>query len=68
MLRPAIEAIPASEYLEASYYERWLRAVEAGSAEGATGLPILVSTPAMRAARSSIAAALSCGARGVEAG
>src|SRR4051812_12382988 len=29
-LRPAIEAIPAAEYLEASYYEKWLRAVEAG--------------------------------------
>jgi nitrile hydratase beta subunit len=33
-LRPAIEAIPAPEYLEASYYERWLRAVEAGIAAG----------------------------------
>ena len=33
-LRPAIEAIPAASYLEASYYERWLRAVEAGLAAG----------------------------------
>jgi hypothetical protein len=26
--RDAIERIPAAEYLEASYYERWLRAIE----------------------------------------
>jgi len=29
-LRPAIEAMPAADYLEASYYERWLHAVETG--------------------------------------
>ena len=38
-LRPAIEAIPAAEYLAASYYERWLRAVEAGLAAGGTLTP-----------------------------
>jgi nitrile hydratase beta subunit len=38
-LRPAIEAIPAAEYLDASYYERWLRAVEAGLARGGTVAP-----------------------------
>jgi nitrile hydratase len=38
-LRPAIETIPAPEYLEASYYERWLRAVEAGLAAGGTLTP-----------------------------
>jgi nitrile hydratase beta subunit len=38
-LRPAIEAIPAAEYLESSYYERWLRAVEAGLAAGGTLTP-----------------------------
>ena len=26
--RDAIERIPPAEYLEASYYERWLRAIE----------------------------------------
>jgi nitrile hydratase beta subunit len=35
-LRPAIESIPAAEYLAASYYERWLRAVETGLAAGGT--------------------------------
>jgi len=29
-LRPHIEAIPAATYLESTYYERWLRAIEAG--------------------------------------
>ena len=27
-LRDAIERIPPAEYLEASYYERWMRAIE----------------------------------------
>ena len=31
--RDAIERIPPQEYLEASYYERWLRAVETLLAE-----------------------------------
>jgi nitrile hydratase subunit beta len=31
--RDAIERIPPAEYLEASYYERWLRAMEALLAE-----------------------------------
>src|SRR5215212_2992374 len=35
-LRPAIESIPAAEYLAAGYYERWLRAVETGLAAGGT--------------------------------
>src|SRR5258706_15776797 len=38
-LRPAIEAIPAPEYLRASYYEKWLRAVEAGLAAAGTLTP-----------------------------
>lgn len=32
-MRDAIEQIPPGEYLAASYYERWLRAVEALVAE-----------------------------------
>jgi nitrile hydratase len=35
-LRPAIEAIPAAEYLRSSYYERWLAAVETGLAASRT--------------------------------
>ena len=31
--RDAIERIPPAEYLEASYYERWLRAIETLLAE-----------------------------------
>jgi nitrile hydratase len=38
-LRPDIEAIPAAEYLEATYYEKWLRAVEAGLVRGGTIAP-----------------------------
>jgi nitrile hydratase len=38
-LRPAIEAIPAAEYLESTYYERWLRAVETGLAAGGSVTP-----------------------------
>ncbi len=38
-LRPAIEAIPAPEYLRISYYEKWLRAVEAGLAAAGTLTP-----------------------------
>lgn len=33
-LRPAIEAMPAATYLESSYYERWLHAVETGVVAG----------------------------------
>jgi nitrile hydratase len=36
LLRPAIEAIPAAEYLRSSYYERWLAAVETGLAASGT--------------------------------
>jgi nitrile hydratase len=35
-LRPAIESMAAPDYLEASYYERWLAAVEAGLAASGT--------------------------------
>jgi nitrile hydratase subunit beta len=35
--RDAIERIPAAEYLEASYYERWLRAIETLLAERGLG-------------------------------
>jgi hypothetical protein len=35
--RDAIERIPAAEYLEASYYERWLRAIETLLAEKGLG-------------------------------
>src|SRR4051794_41892820 len=38
-LRPAIEAIPAAEDLEASYYERWLHAGETGPAARGTPTP-----------------------------
>jgi hypothetical protein len=35
--RDAIERIPPAEYLEASYYERWLRAMETLLAEKGFG-------------------------------
>lgn len=35
--RDAIERIPPAEYLEASYYERWLRAMETLLAEKGLG-------------------------------
>ena len=35
--RDAIERIPPAEYLEASYYERWLRAIETLLAEKGLG-------------------------------
>lgn len=35
--RDAIERIPAAEYLDASYYERWLRAIETLLAERGLG-------------------------------
>jgi nitrile hydratase len=35
-LRPAIEAIPPVDYLQAGYYERWLAAVETGLALSGT--------------------------------
>ena len=35
--RDAIERIPAAEYLDASYYERWLRAIETLLAERSMG-------------------------------
>jgi nitrile hydratase len=36
LFRPTIEAIPPADYLEASYYERWLAAVETGLAAQGT--------------------------------
>ena len=37
-LRDAIERLPPAEYLAASYYERWLAAIEALDAEQLTAL------------------------------
>src|SRR3954447_14469821 len=45
-----------------------MRAADAGSTTGTTGLLVLASRPATRAVRSSIAAALSCGAGATAAG